>query len=107
MPFRRVAKSADLETLHRESLHDPDATNRLLEQRGHIGHPLLRAMRGAAQAAAEMSDRIDEDRSNDDRDERELRTRPEDVAEQKEQRERFLEEIAHARRDRGLNGVGV
>src|SRR5947209_13220714 len=102
MPFRRAAETGDLETLHREGFDDSHTADGLLEQSGHVRHPLLRTVRRASEAFAEMNDWIDEQRRGDKGDQRELWIRPEDVDQEREKRKRFLEEIAHTRRYRGL-----
>src|SRR5579872_183771 len=107
MALRRFAEAVDLEFLHRERLHDADAANGFLENRRHIGHALLRAMRRPAQTESEMHDRPDQKRRDDQRDQRELGIRDQDVNQQADERDRLLEEIAHVRRNRGLNLIGV
>ncbi len=54
-----------------------------------------------------MDDRVDQQRRHDEAQQGQLRVRGEDVDDQAEEGDRLLEEIAEARRHRGLDGVGV
>ena len=107
MPTRGLAKPADLEFLHRERFDDAHAANRLFENRGHIGHSLLRAVRRPPQPKAEVHHRPDEQRGDHEADERQLGIGNEDIEQQPDQGDRFLKQVAHPRRYRGLNGIGI
>ena len=88
---RRVAKFADLEILHPESLHDPVAADRFFQNLRQLADARLNFLRGAPDAFAQRPHRPDHHRKEHNRAERHLPTGREQHGEQKKQRENVPE----------------
>ena len=64
-------------------------------------------MRRATEAQTEVNNRIDEGRRDDEADQGQLGIGEKDIDDEAEESDRLLEEIAHPRRHRRLDRVGV
>ena len=91
----------------RKAFHDPDAGQRLLQGRGHVGRPFLAGRRDAAQPVAETDHGIDRQRNHDNREQRQPPVLIEHHAQEHQECQALLEEILEDAGHGVLNPVHV